>query len=34
MIDRLQVTRFPVAVMLPQGETKTKALARLATMER
>ena len=32
MIDRLHVTRFPVAVILPQGETK--ALLRLATMER
>jgi hypothetical protein len=34
MIDRLHVTRFPVAVIPPQGETRTKALARLATMER
>ena len=34
MIDRLGVTKYPVAVTLPQGATKTKALARLMTMER
>ncbi len=34
MIDRLQVTKFPVAVSLPQGPTKMKVMARLAIMER
>ncbi|MBS0522976.1 MAG: hypothetical protein JSS04_04995 [Proteobacteria bacterium] len=34
MIDRLGVTKYPVAVTLPQDIRKAKVLARLATMER
>lgn len=34
MTDRIGVTKYPVAVTLPQGVRKAKVLARLATMER